>query len=349
MYAPKFTYTDRLVQNLIKLESHKNNLELVDLNYEVKYKLAINAKSLDVFYLSQSLGIKLQIKDAIKIIEGTKKLDEFDNEIHSIAMNLKRVGEFIRSSSGDNYPEFEKSTILSISQHILNQWRETWEAEYRNFNDKIDERWDNLVSNRDSSIIGQEVEQYMNELIEWYKYSIPTMAPLVRIAIVFYRLLEIAPFIAGNKFIIFVIIDNLLLKNGLSTKVYMSTFRALNFDTDKLSKMMMVVKQTNDMSLWIDTFVNMITTELVNVREELSKFIIAEEKSKAQPFLDLNKRQLKVLKYLQTIQFIKRDEYCHMMDVSTMTAFRDMDDLVRKKLLKVDGKGRGTKYKLAIN
>jgi hypothetical protein len=30
-----------------------------------------------------------------------------------------------------------------------------------------------------------------------------------------------------------------------------------------------------------------------------------------------------------------------------MTAFRDLKDLVRKKLIKLDGKGRGTKYKLA--
>jgi hypothetical protein len=30
-----------------------------------------------------------------------------------------------------------------------------------------------------------------------------------------------------------------------------------------------------------------------------------------------------------------------------MTAFRDLKDLVRKKLIKMDGEGRGTKYFLS--
>ena len=72
-----------------------------------------------------------------------------------------------------------------------------------------------------------------------------------------------------------------------------------------------------------------------------------DERAKKQPFLDLNPRQLKVLRYLQNVPYIKREDYCHMMDVSTMTAFRDVNDLVRKKLLKVEGQGRGTKYRLS--
>ena len=72
-----------------------------------------------------------------------------------------------------------------------------------------------------------------------------------------------------------------------------------------------------------------------------------EKRNTSQPFLDLNKRQLKILRYLQNIPTVQRDDYCQMMDVSTMTAYRDLNDLVSKKLIKVEGQGRGTKYKLA--
>lgn len=346
MYTPKFTYTDRLVQNLVKLENSRTVLQEVDLSYEVKYKLSQHAKALNLLEISNMLNVKMGIKDAERITDGAKALEEFDNDKNKILMNIKKVQDFIRSSNAENYPEFEKSIIIEINRFTLNQWRETWEAEYRNFNDTIDERWDSLVKYRDTSIIGQEVEGFMDELIEWYKYSIPTMTALVRIAIVFYRLLEIAPFIAGNKFTILVIIDYLLYKNGYSSKIFASTLRTLRLEDDRVERMIQVVRQTDDLSLWIDTFVKFVNDELLHVREEINTFIIEDEKSKAQPFLDLNKRQLKVLKYLQTVPVIKREEYCHMMDVSTMTAFRDLNDLVRKKLLKIDGRGRGTKYRL---
>jgi len=36
-----------------------------------------------------------------------------------------------------------------------------------------------------------------------------------------------------------------------------------------------------------------------------------------------------------------------MMDVSTMTAYRDLTELMEKKLVKLEGQGRGTKYMLS--
>jgi hypothetical protein len=46
-------------------------------------------------------------------------------------------------------------------------------------------------------------------------------------------------------------------------------------------------------------------TELIEGGEETN--------TNSQPLLDLNKRQLKILRYLQTIPTVKREEYCQCL------------------------------------
>lgn len=345
MYTPKFNYSDKVVNNLVKIERSKTILENTELSYNIKQKIGTTTKSYDMLYFANILGLEVTLKDAEKLL-SSQKLDGVD-EIRSIILkNFKNVLDFNRSNVADTYSEFDKPIILHISKLMLNQWKETWEANIRSLSEKLDDRWDSYLHLRDQSIDVNSIEMEVAELVEWYKYSIPTIIPIVRIAIVMYRLMEIAPFNAGNKFILLGIMDYLFLKNGFGGKTYSSVVKSIITNEEKFTKGYEIVRKTYDLSHWIDIFTSITLKELMDTREDIQDFVATEEKSKQQPFLNLNKRQLKALKYLQNVPTIKREDYCHMMDVSTMTAFRDLNDLVSKKLIKIEGRGRGTKYKL---
>jgi len=346
MYNPQFNYSDRLVQNLVNLERNKVLIQNTDLNYNTRHKLNNHVRALNILHLSNIINLDLTLKDAEKLINNGN-IEDVDEIRLSILKNFKNALDFNKSNMADTYSEFDRSLILHITKLVLTQWRETWESNFRSFNDKIDDRWDSFVGLRDVELPVPEIEREIAELVEWYKYASSVIAPGVRIAVVMYRLIEISPFTAGNKFIIAAVIDYLLIKNGLSLNVYSPTLRVIDQNNEKIIKAYNVAKSSNDLSFWIDSIIGLFSSELTEVREDLTEFVKQEEKSKEQPFLDLNKRQLKVLKYLQTVPTIKREDYCHMMEVSTMTAFRDLNDLVKKKLLKVEGRGRGTKYKLS--
>jgi predicted HTH transcriptional regulator len=60
--------------------------------------------------------------------------------------------------------------------------------------------------------------------------------------------------------------------------------------------------------------------------------------------LNLNERQLKVIDYLKTKQQITNLEYRDMTAATPKTAGRDLDDLVKKEILELKGKGRGAHY-----
>jgi Fic family protein len=346
MYDPKFSYTDKLVNTLIRIEHYKTYLQNIDVSYDAKHKLNTEAKSLDMFHLGHMLDLDITLKDGEKLAAGVR-LDSISDDRAYMLSNFRNTLEFSRSNASDSYAEVDMTILLHLHKLIVTSWRETWDARFRNISDEVDQKSDNWVALRDESIPNEQVESQMAELISWYRDVTPILTPLVRIGILLYRIIEIYPYVAGNKLTIIAIADYLLLKNGLSTRSFMSVVKDFVSNEEKYIEAILMSKKNFDLTIWLETFSAGIIKDLIEVRENLSEYLKEDEKSKKQPFLDLSKRQLKVLRYLQTVPLIKREDYCHMMEVSTMTAFRDLHDLVRKKLLKVEGKGRGTKYRLA--
>lgn len=99
---------------------------------------------------------------------------------------------------------------------------------------------------------------------------------------------------------------------------------------------------------------NILETFLTNIESEWkllevgmkSKVEIDKEslKTSKMDLAHLNRRQVKVLDYLKEFDYITRREYTHMFDVNFMTAYRDLNELYKKKLIRVAGTGRGTRY-----
>ena len=64
--------------------------------------------------------------------------------------------------------------------------------------------------------------------------------------------------------------------------------------------------------------------------------------------LGLNQRQIKVIKYLKKRGKIDRKTYCNICEVEKTVAHKELSDMVKKKIVKMVGKGRGAHYGLRI-
>lgn len=346
MYDPKFTYTDKLVSTLVKIENAKTLISSMDLAYDNKYKLSQNAKSLDIFHLGHFLELDMTLKDAEKIASGLK-LDDIKDENAYKLKNFRDAIDFTRSQISDSYAEVDLTTIMHFHKMIMQGWHKGWEAKLRSQSEDDIQPDDNWAVLQNAEIDKGRLEYELYELIEWYKSITIQITPVIRIGIFIYRLLDLYPFSYANKLTILAYADYLMYKNGFASKIYSSILRIFSANEMKFFEAIDYSRKNYDLAIWLETFAQCVYRDLMDIRENISEFVKEEEKSKDQPFLDLNKRQLKVLRYLQTVPMIKREDYCHMMEVSTMTAFRDLNDLVRKKLIKIEGQGRGTKYRLA--
>jgi Fic family protein len=137
-----------------------------------------------------------------------------------------------------------------------------------------------------------------------------------------------------------------LYKYGYLTQTFLPIVRELDQHNQENIKIWQKCIEDQDSSNWLERFILNLNAAVKEDKDKILGLVNTSKNTSKQPFLDLNRRQLKILRYLQTIPTVKREDYVQMMDVSTMTAFRDLTDLVEKKLLRVEGRGRGTKYLL---
>lgn len=346
MYQPNYQITDRLLMDLVKLEQDKIYLDTADYNLQTKKDLMLKSKSVNMFHLAHMIGVDLTIKDAEKAVEG-KKLTTTDAR-GTIMNNFRNVMEFVRSNVTESYVDVDLNLLLHLNKIILTDWKEIWEAKFRMDTDTIDPALDNWVKLRDESLKQYDMEQKLNDAIYWYKINTGKIHPIIRIAVLIYELVRTAPFVHCNELTTISIADFLLKKNNYLDKTFLPIVREFDLhDAENIDLWKQSIENDGDITTWLERFVQNLSSGISEDREKILQLTNTEKSSNKKPFLDLNRRQLKILRYLQTIPTVKREDYVQMMDVSTMTAFRDMTDLCDKKLLKIEGKGRGTKYMLA--
>jgi hypothetical protein len=118
------------------------------------------------------------------------------------------------------------------------------------------------------------------------------------------------------------------------------------YEDEYLEAMQVCKERGDDQTLWIERFVRGISLDISSLKNEAIRIEEEKIKKKKKKLLDLNSRQLKVINHLKHNPKIKRKEYVKMMGVSTMTAYRDINELVDRGILECKGGGRSTHYVL---
>lgn len=344
MKEVQYNITHKVLNSIVRVETGKLMQEQQP-NYAVRNKLGHKVKSLSIFHLGHMFGLQLTLKDAEKIVDG-KRLEAQDPKLN-LLYNFRNVLEYNRSSVGDENYAIDSNLLMHLNKIVLTDWRETWDVRWRSDEDQPDEKTENWFDLHNEEITAEQVEANVYELCDWYSSNLTRLNPLVLIAVFVFRLIEIAPFAVGNKLTTLAVIDYLLYRFGYTEKTFLAPVRTVDTYEQEFYEAWQIGVKTGDITIWVERFVAAVAKDIQDTKAEVDQFLAEEEKSTNKPFLDLNRRQLKILRYLQTIPTVKREDYCQMMDVSTMTAFRDLNDLVSKKLIKIEGRGRGTKYILA--
>lgn len=346
MYQPNYQLTNKLVNDLIRLEVDRNTVETADLNPQNVQSLFLKAKGVNMFHMAHIIGVDLTLKDAEKAADG-KKVSTQDAR-GTVLNNYRNALEYIRSNIAGTHYDLDLNVLLHINKILLTDWKEPWEVKYRASDEEHDATLDNWLHLKDLKISPSQIQHEVLALIDWFKNSEGQVNDVLRIGVLTARLIRLAPFAVLNKLSIIAIVDFLFYKAGYLEKSFIAVTRNFDlYEQEYLEALSYSAENDDNLTIWLERLVNNLATDTKEIKVTVAKQAEAIAKSSQKPFLDLNKRQLKILRYLQTIPTVKREDYVQMMDVSTMTAFRDLDGLVKKKLVKIEGKGRATRYMLS--
>lgn len=129
-----------------------------------------------------------------------------------------------------------------------------------------------------------------------------------------------------------VLLENTKFKFSAS---YMRLFKLLERDLTDIQSTVL-----KDLELETNNLFDCLISEFFKIWELDSKISEVD----IPKFSQLNYRQLKIIEYLKSYPSITRREYALLYNISFMTAFRDLSQMVDDNILLVIGVQRGTKY-----
>ena len=345
MFEPKYQITDSMVLNIAKFEQTKSLIYDLNLKDDKLSRLRKSFNSKEIFHLAKLLNIKNTIKDAEKIISGKTTQTQNVNNMHLV--NFRNAIEYILSTHTMFY-SIQQNLLTHLNKILIKGFAEEWDARYRTNDEELKSEGDDWLSFRDTSISPGEIQTQIIDMIEWFSQTTGKVHPLIQIPIMIFRFIQIAPFMMANKITNLAFTKFLYLKTGYSIEGLFPAVRNYDLHQTEYSEAWKAISTgEGDLTMWLEKYIRDVAGDVSVIHESIEKIEEEEKEKNKQPFLSLNRRQLRILRYLQNIPQVKREEYVEMLDVSTMTAFRDLDGLVKKGLIRVEGKGRGTVYVLS--
>ena len=201
-----------------------------------------------------------------------------------------------------------------------------------------------------------DVPKEMNEFIKWFNDSSPTGAnplpPLLRTAISHNYFLSIHPFEDGNGRIGRALIQRSFAQY-LDAPALLAVSNVIQENKKDYYNALKAQNTHNHIDNWLTYFADMILEAQKYTIKEI-EFIVMKGHFLVKHAENLNTAQHKVIIRLfdaGTKGFIgglSRDNYVSISKVSPRTATRQLQDLVEKQILRMQGKGRSVRYYLNI-
>jgi Fic family protein len=198
----------------------------------------------------------------------------------------------------------------------------------------------------------EQVHEEMALFIAWFNASRDTLPPLVRAGMAHAYFELIHPFEDGNGRIGRALIEKALAQSaGQPTLIAVS--QTIQVDRKAYYQALSSVNRSNDFSIWLNYFCQMVLTAQQFTIDSIS-FLIAKVRFFDQYASQLNARQLKMVQRIFQEGLkgftggVSVKNYIAVTDTSPATANRDLNDLVAKGIMKRSGKLKSTRYWLQM-
>lgn len=333
-----YTITDKTLFHIASIERNINTILLEEIKVKNKTKLMQEVLFNDLYALNQGLKLNLSTGDVKKVVIGKQA----ETREAQILFNIKQVFDFVKNN-------FSKTPIIfnfHLIQHVVKLLQtdivEVWDiGKLRTYEEDIDRIYElQYLSFDEKNPINQ-----LAEYIVWIEED-EVVHPLVKATVFMYIINKKVPF-TGLNYISSLLFWRLILeKHRYGADFYIPLFKA--FDVSK-GNLTAILDETLKESLNLTKLLEITSEHLDQVTQEYkNKYIFSDMNAMKNTLtqLDLNERQIQLLKLLQQKVSIKRREYIKLFKVSPMTAYRDLNYLLENKLVVVNGQGKSTMYTL---
>lgn len=343
MYSPQFTITNNILKHIGAIEAAKEVIEHAPLLPYWEKKFQDEAILRTTHYGTHIEGNELSLAQVQKILDGEKVVAR-ERDVQEI-INYRRVIDFIgRTEEALIDEELVKNLHKTVIEKMLDIQEE---GVYRTKEVVIRNSITGEVSFRPPRAV--EIPWQMKDLLYFINEE-REVHPVLKAGAIHYEFVRIHPFLDGNGRVGRALSMLVLFKERYDIRHFFSLEE--HFDRnpqDYYVALQSVEKSNGDLTQWLTYFTSCLSTELSKIKERIESISIdAGLKKKLGGPVMLSERQLKVVEYIQKVGYFENRAFLSLFPmISEDTVLRDLQDLVKKGILKKQGVTKGVKYVMA--
>lgn len=344
MFNPTFTITNQILTNISKIEAAEEVIRHAPLLplWEKQFKEDAIVRS--AYHGTHIEGNMLHIEEAKEVLQGKQVIGR-PRDIQEV-INYRKVVEFIDDEAKRKIEKITEQIIQKIhrivSDKILSPEQSGF---YRLKQVVIRNSATGEITFKPPSPL--EVPFLMKEFLYWInKEEISAIHVILKAGIVHHELVRIHPFIDGNGRVGRALATLILLLGGYDIRRFFSLEEY--FDKDAISYYEHLQKASaGNLTAWLEYFSFGASVEFTRIKEriqKLSKDIKLKEKIGGQQIY-LTERQVKLMEYIQEIGYLQNKAFETIFpDISEDSVLRDVQDLIKKGLIKKIGSTKSARY-----
>ena len=340
MYNPIYSIDNKILKNIGAIEAAKQIIENAPLLPYWEKKFQEEALVRTTHYGTHIEGNELSLNQVQKILDG-ERIVARDRDVQEV-INYRKVLEYIEKRSG---AKIDEDTIKELHKIVVkNVLPDDTTGLYRQKEVVIRNSITGDVAFKPPKAV--EVPWQMKELAIFISEE-PELHPVLKGGIVHYEFVRIHPFVDGNGRVGRALSMLVLYQLGYDIRHFFSLEEHFDRDPDAYYEALQSVEKKNgDQTEWLQYFTECLAVELSKIKERIEKISIDSNlKKKLGGPVMLSERQLKIIEYIQANGYIENNAYGSLFPmVSEDTVLREVQDLVKKGLLKKQGVTKGVKY-----
>ncbi len=353
MYRPNYIITHKLIKFINRIvQAHAL---IVNAPLKPKWEAGLRYQALvkSVHSSTHLEGNPLTEQEVDQVLRGEKTKRQFRKRDILEVTNYREVLQFISDSYSDPQLVINELTVRHLHKLCVQniEGMENEAGKYRTVQNYI-------VSGSERKPIytpppAQDVPVLMKNLVDWIqKAEKEDVSPFIIAAIAHYEFESIHPFVDGNGRTGRALATLILYRMGYDTKSFFSLEEYFDTHPDQYYGNLKKIRnsylenQNPELTEWTEFFVSAIEVEMTRVEAEVKEYLEGEHLRKQLRNEEINPRQFKAVKYLQKNNQIQTHEYMERFKCSRDTAVRDLNELVKKGIVEIQGAGPQLRYVL---
>jgi Fic family protein len=352
MYAPRYSITNKILKAIGEIEGAREVIENAPLVPSFEKDFQSDAVIRTVYHGTHIEGNDLTLSQTKRILEGeevTAKPRDIQEVINY--RNVVRVlDEFLTKKMAFGSELLRRIHATTVYRIVSDDKA----GVFRNTQVVIKEEGTGKIIFAPPSF--NEVPYLLDDFFAWLNSALAKeIHPILLAGIVHYVLVAIHPFVEGNGRTARAFATYILLKENYDIKRFFAIEEHFDHDLAAYYAAFAKVDQESpniaarDLTAWLEYFTGVVAVELTKIKEKVRRISVDTRlKVKYGRQIALSERQMRLIEFLTDQKSaVMKDVRGVLPMVSEDTVLRDINDLVKKGIIKKEGSTKASRYVVA--